>query len=127
MDVAAFRTAFPEFTDTTVYPSAQITAWGLIAEKLVNIDAWTDCYTLGCQLLTAHNIVLQRQNIAAAAVGGTPGGNSGQQNSKTVGSVSVGYDTASSAEKDAGMYNSTIYGKQFIHYSRLFGAGCIQV
>ncbi len=127
MDVAAFRTAFPEFADTDVYTSAQVTAWSGIAEKLVNVDVWEDLSTFGIQLLTAHNLVLSQQNQRAAAVGGVPGGTAGQQSSKSVGDVSVSYDTQASAEKDAGMYNMTVYGKQFIHYAKLFGAGAIQL
>lgn len=127
MDIAVFRAAFPEFTDTAVYPAAQITFWSAVAEKLVNQDVWQDMYINAVQLLTAHEITLATQNRKAAAIGGIPGGTSGQQSSKTVGSVSVAYDTTSSAEKDAGYYNSTIYGKQFYHLTRLFGAGAMQL
>ena len=127
MDLSQFRADFPEFADTTAYPDSALTTWSTVAEKLVNEDAWQDCYTLGVNLLTAHNLVLAKSNLNAASVGGLPGGISGQTSSKTVGSVTAQFDTQAAAEKDAGMYNSTVYGKQFIHYARLFGAGAIQL
>jgi Protein of unknown function (DUF4054) len=127
MDLSQFRADFPEFADVVAYPNAMLTTWSTVAEKLVNEDAWQDCYSLGVNLLTAHNLVIAKTNQNAAAVGGVPSGLSGQIASKTVGSVTAQYDTQAAAEKDAGMYNTTIYGKQFIHYARLFGAGAIQL
>lgn len=127
MDVSAFRVAFPEFSDADAYSTPQITFWSGVAEKLVNQDVWDDMYTTGVFLLTAHEITLAKQNSNSAAVGGVPGGTSGQQSSKSVGDVSVSYDTQSSAEKDAGYYNMTVYGKQFFHLTRLFGAGALQL
>lgn len=127
MDLAQFRVDFPEFADAVAYPDGQLTFWSDIAEKLVVECAWGDLYDFGVQLLVAHNLVMAKASKNSAATGALPGGLAGQQNSKTVGSVSVGYDSAAAAEKDAGMYNTTTYGKQFIHYARLFGAGAIQL
>lgn len=81
----------------------------------------------GVKLYVAHEITLAAQNQKAAATGGSPGQSGGIANSKTVGSVSVGYDTTSTAEKDAGWWNLTNYGKQFIRLARIFGAGAIQL
>jgi hypothetical protein len=72
-------------------------------------------------------VTLAAQNQKAGVIGGVPGGNSGPASSKTVGSVTVAYDTAQTAEKDAGYWNLTTYGKQFIRLARMFGAGCIQL
>ena len=127
MDAAQFVIDFPEFSDIEQYPTAQITFWGGVAEKVVNENAWQDMYTLGVSLLTAHNLVFARANVKAAAIGGNVGGLGGQQSQKSVGDVSATIDTTSSAEKDAGNYNSTSYGKQFIRYARIFGAGAIQL
>lgn len=127
MDTAQFRVDFPEFADEDVYTDTQITFWNTVAEKLVNEDAWTTLYDFGVSLLIAHNLVVQKRNEKTAAVGGTPGVASGSTSSKQVGDVNTSYDTQNSSEKDAGMYNSTSYGQQFIHYARLFGAGAIQL
>lgn len=127
MDVAQFRLDFPEFTDTTAYPTSQITFWANVAERMVRIDVWCDMYTTGVELYVAHEITLAQQNAKAAAVGGVPGIFGGVPTSKAVGQVNVSYDAPTTTEKDAGWWNLTTYGKQFIHLARLFGAGCIQL
>lgn len=127
MDIPGFRAAFPEFTDTTVYPTAQITFWATLAERQVRECVWKSSRPLGVQLYVAHEITLATQNTKAAQTGGVPGSQGGIANSKTVGSVSVGYDASTTTEKDAGYWNLTNYGKQFIRLARLFGAGAIQL
>lgn len=127
MDITQFRTNFPEFADITTYPNSQITFWSGVAEKMVNQCVWDDMYETGVQLYVAHELVLARQNVMAAATGGLPGQGGGIANSKTVGSVSVGYDASTTTEKDAGWWNLTNYGKQFYRLVQIFGAGCIQL
>lgn len=127
MDITAFRAAFPEFVDTAVYPDSQINFWAGLAEKLVLECVWKTCWTQGVQLYVAHEITLAAQNTKSAAAGGVPGTFGGIANNKTVGSVTVGYDASTTTEKDAGWWNLTTYGKQFIRLARIFGAGCIQL
>lgn len=127
MDIGSFRTSFPEFSDTTVYPNTMVTFWAGLAEKLVLSSIWRSCRTQGVELYVAHSITIAAQNAKAAAVGGTPGVSGGIANNKTVGSVTVGYDAQVSSEKDAGYWNLTTYGKQFIRLARIFGAGCFQL
>lgn len=127
MDIVQFRLDFPEFTDTIRYPNAQITLWSAVAAKQVRSTVWGDLFNTGVQLYTAHCIALASQNVKAGTVGGMPGTGGGVPNTKTVGSVTVGYDSVSTAEKDAGWWNLTNYGKQFIHLARIFGAGCVQL
>lgn len=127
MDIPAFRAAFPEFADTTVYPTTQIAFWAGLAEKLVLPCVWGNCHTQGIDLYVAHEITLAAQNAKAAAIGGSPGQQGGIANTKTVGSVSVGYDSMSTSEEKAGYWNLTNYGRQFIRLCRIFGAGAIQL
>lgn len=127
MDIPAFRTAFPEFESTVTYPTSLITFWSGIAELQVNPCAWKNMWSQGVQLYTAHELVLAAQNQKSAANGGVPGTSGGIPVNKTVGSVTVGYDAATTTEKDAGYWNLTTYGKQFIRLARLFGAGSIQL
>jgi hypothetical protein len=127
MDIAKFRTEFPEFTDTTAYPNPVIEFWAALAEKQVLATVWGDLVTQGVKLYVAHEITLAAQNKKAASTGGVPGSSGGIANSKTVGSVSVGYDSTSTSEKDAGYWNLTNYGKQFIRLARIFGAGAYQL
>lgn len=127
MDIPAFRTAFPEFESTVIYPTALITLWSGVAEQMVPQRLWKTMWTTGCQLYTAHELVLAAQNQKSANSGGVPGTSGGVANTKTVGSVSVGYDAATTTEKDAGYWNLTTYGKQFIRLARIFGAGAVQL
>jgi hypothetical protein len=126
-DITVFRKAFPEFADIAKYPDEQITFWAELAEAQVKESRWCAQVTKGRQLYVAHEITLAAQNAKAGEIGGTPGMSSGPVNSKTVGSVSVGYDTTAGSEKDGGYWNLTVYGKQFLRLARIFGAGCVQL
>ena len=128
-DKAAFRAAFPEFADTARYPDAMLDFWSGIGERLIfpQQHRWGTLYDYGIQLFVAHNITLAAQNVAASASGGVPGNISGPTASKSVGSVSVSYDTASSIEPNAGHWNLSTYGKMLIHLARMIGAGGIQI
>jgi hypothetical protein len=122
-----FRECFPEFSDIVAYPNSMIEMWARVAGKQVNPRRWRDETLLGIQLYVAHEITLASGNLRTGGVGGAPGSQSGPTNSKTVGSVTASYDTQQTAEKDAGWWNLTTYGKQFIHLARIFGAGVSQV
>lgn len=126
MDITAFRTMFPEFTEEA-YPTPLVTAWSGVAEKLVSECRWGSSYTFGVQLFTAHQLVIAKSNEQASAVGGLLGQNAGPANSKTVGAASVSYDTATVSEANAGFWNQTTYGKQYIRLARMFGAGAVQL
>jgi hypothetical protein len=126
MDIQSFRTDFPEFADTALYPDPMIRLWGEFAERQVNEHRWGDQHKRGVQLYTAHEITIEARDLKAGNIGGTPG-QTGLVNSKTVGSVTVAYDTQSTIEKDAGWWNLTTYGRQFIRLARIFGVGAIQL
>lgn len=127
MDVGIFRTAYPEFKSEEVYPTAMIDLWAGVAEQQVLASVWKGMLTTGVQLYVAHEITLAAQNSKISANGGMPGTSGGVANTKTVGTVTVGYDSQSNSEKDAGYWNLTNYGKQFIRLARIFGAGAIQL
>lgn len=101
--------------------------WSAFATAQVNPNAWGTQVNLGISLYTAHECVLAAQNVTASQVGGSPGQQGGIAQTKTVGSVTVGFDAQTSNEKDAAYWNLTTYGKQFIRLCRIFGAGCIQL
>lgn len=126
-DNAQFRLNFPEFADTARYPEAQITFWSSIGEICLIKDRWSTLYDQGMQLFVAHNITLAAQNSKAGAAGGVPGVTSGPVSSKSVGSVSVSYDSQAIAEANAGEWNATSYGRQLIRLARMVGAGALQV
>ncbi len=122
-----FRVLYPEFRDTVAYPDQVVDYWAGIAQAQVLKCAWRKQWLTGVYLYTAHQLVLWMQNQRTANAGGVPGQSGGIANTKTVGQATIGYDTASSSEKDAGYWNLTNYGKQFIHMARIFGAGAIQL
>lgn len=126
-DIGAFRVAFPEFADTVKYPDAQIQFWADLAIIQVPSCLWKRAWFKGASLYVAHEITLQAQNYKVAVNGGTPGTFGGIANTKTVGNATIGYDTVSTAEKGAGYWNLTNYGKQLIRLARIFGAGALQL
>jgi len=127
MNISQFRQAFPEFADSCKYSTTQITFWATIAEQQTVENVWKDMWTFGVQLYVAHEITMANQNAKTATAGGTPGTFGGIANNKSVGQASIGFDSASNSEKDAGWWNLTNYGKQYIRLARMFGAGCVQL
>lgn len=126
-NVGAFRAAFPEFGNTTLYPDAMVTFWLSLITQQVLLPVWKGCWVQGVSLYLAHELTLAGQNAQAGAIGGTPGQQSGSPQSKQVGSVNVAYDMQPISEKDAGYWNLTNYGKQFIRLARMFGQRPIQL
>lgn len=122
-----FRTQFPEFKDTVAYSDQQIDFWAGVAQNQLAAATWGNQWLTAVSLYVAHEITLAAQSAKAASAGGVPGTFGGIANTKTVGSVTVGYDAQSNTEKDAGYWNLTNYGKQFFRLMRLFGAQCIQL
>lgn len=126
-DIGAFRINFPEFGDTELYPTEQIRFWSDLAELQVLECVWKKALNKGLSLYVAHELVIAGQNKKTSQVGGAPGTFGGIANNKTVGSATIAYDSNSTSEKDAGYWNQTNYGKQFIRLARIFGAGAIQL
>ena len=121
-DIGAFRQAFPEFADASVYPDAQISFWATLGSSQVSSQVFGTYYPQVLFLYVAHQLAL------AGGVNGAGGSTgAGVVASKTVGSVSVSYDTTNPAERDAGWWNLTKYGKQYIRLIRIFGNGVIQL
>ena len=123
MDVEKFRTSFPEFADVTVYPKSTIAFWADLGAELISQSRWRRKYQAGLFLFVAHNLVLAGQNARVAAAGGAPGRHQGAVSSKTVGSVSVSYDTSNIGNPKDGVWNLTTYGQQYRDLMRLVGTG----
>lgn len=125
--ISSFRAAFAEFGDSTKYPDAMIEFWANLAEDMLPKRIWKKQWVTAVSLYVAHEITLNAASVQTAANGGTPGQNSGIASQKAVGQVSVSYDSQSTAEKDAGWWNLTNYGKQLYRLIKIFGAGCYQL
>jgi hypothetical protein len=122
-DIALFRTNFPEFADETAFPPERITFWSTVGEKRLNVIRWGDLYNEGMDLFVAHNIALSTGTMSDATAGRIPGATRGIVSSQSVGGVSVSRDLTSATETDAGYYNETIYGRQFLRLARMVGIG----
>jgi hypothetical protein len=127
MDAPTFRANFPEFPGFQTFPDSQVNFWLGIAAKMLNADRWGDLCDHGLQLFTAHHLTMSAQNAKVGAVGGIPGATTGAVSGKTVDKVSVTYDTSAGIVLNAGHYNLTTYGSQFIQLAKMMGAGGIQL
>lgn len=127
MDAATFRTDFPEFADTTAYPDATVNFWLGVGVLRLNPTRWVDLLDFGLELFTAHQLVIAKQNTDAAVFGGVPGTNTGAVSAESVDKVSVAYDVNIASEADAGYWNLSTYGTQFINLARMAGMGGIEV
>lgn len=132
---ASLRVDYPEFAAA---PDPQLNYWLAIAGMLLNKARWgqpgpktvsppTSMYDVAVELFAAHNTTLEMRALAEAQKGAPPGGATGPISARSVGPLSLSYDTQAAIELDAGHWNLTIYGTRFIRLARMFGAGPIQV
>jgi hypothetical protein len=119
MDIATFRANFPLFADTVKYPDTMITFWSTIGEDNVALDRWGGIRSQAVELYTAHHLIIASDSNI--------GKQTGLVSNKSIGDVSVGYDTSATLELNAGHWNTTMYGKMFIRLARMYGAGCVQL
>jgi hypothetical protein len=123
---ASLRALYPEFTDPP-YADATINAWLVFAVQFVDPGRWGNLADLGVTLWTCHNIALLPLNTKDTAFGKTPGQRVGVLTSKSIDGVSVSYDVSKTLEDNAGFFNLTTYGMQFIRFARMMGAGPVQI
>lgn len=122
--VDEFRSDFPEFANTAVYPDTTITFYLSLADTVLDQDKHGDQFIYLSELFTAHYAELRGKVAAGAAASGsvnTSGG--GVVSSKSVDKVSVSYDTSGVVNPDAGFWNNTGYGREFYYWWSMFGAG----
>ena len=128
-DLTTFRESLPEFVNDIKYTDTIIEFWASIATKLLNEERWGDLLDQGLMLWTAHHVVIAYANIKKEAEGGDTGFgfHDGLVTNKGVGDVSVGYSTQAVNMDNAGEFNSTSYGRQFLFLARLIGSGGVQL
>jgi Protein of unknown function (DUF4054) len=135
---AMFRASWPEFGSLAVFPNNVVAYWIAVAGFLLNTNYWgigsstavsppTTKLDFATELFVAHNLVLEQQAMKAAQSGGTPGTQQGIVTSKSVGSVSLGYDVQSVVNMDGSFWNATTYGTRFLWLARLVGSGPVQI
>lgn len=120
-----FRRKFPEFINQENYPGPVVEMWLDVATRLLPAERWTTVLDVGVYLFTAHNLAMETKAMNDAAHGKAPGNSSGPISSKSIGSVSVSYDTGAGLEVNSGHWNDTQYGRRFIRLAKMMGAGPI--
>ena len=112
---ANFRSAFPEFADTTTYTSALITRFILMAEAYChtkNYRVKPEVRILLIELMTAHLITLNNIDPTTHQSTGVSG-SAGFETSATVGGVSVSLQAPIAKDAFQTWINSTGYGQQY--------------
>ncbi len=123
-DVAAFRRAFPAFTDETFYPSEAIEAAAAMADCYINTSSrWyrcDQCISLMQQLITAHLLTLNGTEFVPGQTA------TGVMTSASIDGISVGF-TVNTANKGSftAWLDKTPYGEQLAallaRFSRTIG------
>lgn len=99
--------------------------WG--ASAVTATSPPTTMADFATELFVAHNIELEKQAVENASTGGDPGTGRGVIASKSIGGVSVSFDTSQIVDPNSGFWGLTTYGLRFIRLARLRGSGPIQV
>ena len=75
---ASFRADYPAFSNPTAFPDQQVNLWLNVANLMLTPAAadWDVLYDTGIELLVAHNLSIEAENIKVAAKG-TPGQSTG--------------------------------------------------
>jgi len=123
LTLQSFRAIYPEFNDTSKYPDAVITYYLNIAFLKLNQERWAELYDYGTGLLVAHYLTIKALNLKAASIGGNIGQNLGALTAKSVGYVSMSYDTSRILDPFDGQWNLSSYGLQFIQEAKAIGSG----
>lgn len=118
---------FPSFSDTSMYPGHAVNMYLTLATKVLNARRFGDYLPLVTELWAAHFLTLDAKDSEVAAEGGIMGQTGGQISSKSIGGVSVNFDTAAGLEEGAGHWNLTTFGKRFIRLARMAGTGGVQI
>lgn len=122
-----FRESMPMFADISLYPSAQFNFYLNMGKKLLPESRWDDLLDEGLTFYVAHYLTLYQRSMLASDVGGDAGQVVGNETSKSVDSVSKSMDVSSVSLTDAGHWNQTTFGIQFLQLARMIGAGGIQL
>lgn len=128
LTVADFCAKFPAFQDIDSYGVEEIAMYLAVADAMLTPRRWPEPFrTLGMGLFAAHQLILSKRDQNVSEAGGVPGAASGIVSSKSVGGVSISYDTSSGLEQGAGAWNLTPYGTRFYRLLRLVGMGGTQL
>ena len=126
LDAVQFRTDFPEFADTTLYPDPTVNYYIAEAGLMLNPGRWGTMLTNATELYVAHFLTIRGAALQEAATGAVPGQSRGPIQSERVDKVGASY-TADGFEVGAGQWNLSVYGTRLYRLIGIFGAGGGQV
>lgn len=121
--VEQFRTDFPQFANSTLYPDTQVQFRLNLADIQLDQNRLGRLFPYLVELFVAHYLTLQVGDNRSAATGRAGGSSSGILSSKSVDKVSMSYDNSSTLNPAAGFWNNTRYGAEFWQTICMFGAG----
>ncbi len=132
IEVADFRTVFPEFADAATFPDARIAFWLRASETTLPPLAWGGTWEHAVLLLAAHQLALGLRRAAVVmrvgpGAAGAGAGGFAPVSSKSVGGVSVAYDNSLGTIEGAGTYNLTPYGVEFWQLLQMLPASGMQL
>src|SRR5436190_24194599 len=114
-----FLVAFPEFNDASRYPTLQRKMWFDIAVANTDACRWGEYYAMGIYLFVAHHLALFG-NQRGRSPNSMPGRIPFTMGSKSVGAVSVSYDTSLlSGMQGLGVWGLTLYGMVYYRLLQL--------
>lgn len=126
--VTQFREQLPLFADSAVYDDPMIQFWLTFADGFVNADRWgPELRPQGICLFVAHFISRDAVMAREVAAGGVAGLRGGQIASEGVDGVNVSFNVSSTDLENGGHWNDTIWGKRYLQFSRLLGAGPVHI
>lgn len=121
INAATFRAIYPVFFDLTMYPPEAVDFWIADATQRLNPLVWANLLNQGIYLYVAHKLQLGRMMFL------NPNGGFGLVSSKSIGGVSIAYNTTLHTLANAGAFGLTIYGTEFLQLARLVGIGGVQL
>ncbi len=127
LDESSFRESMPMFADTDLYPTAQFNFYLNMGKKLLPESRWDDLLDEGLTFFVAHYLTLYLRSMDAVDIGGDAGHVVGNETSKSVDGVSYSVDVSSVSLADAGQWNQTTFGIQFLQLARMIGVGGVQL
>lgn len=127
MNINTFRMLRQGFADPLRYPDGLVQHYLTLATNQLDSDRWCDLLDEGLCDYVSHFLVVAVRNAQAAERGAVSGNSVGRVTSKSVGGVSVNYDTGGTEETDGGHWNTTTYGSALLRNARMVGSGGAQL
>ena len=122
-----FVLTFRAFCDEDKYPKPLIGFYLALAYLMLPASRWGTLLDYGAQLFAAHHLALDERARQESELGGVPGTQTGVVSAKSAGPLSLTLDTVTTAEKDVGFWNATMYGLRLYRLIRIVGMGGLQL